>query len=205
MSLLSIFKKTKERDINLLTREEAKATSAKLSFIPLILIPMLTLAVLIAVFLIVFALEQREKMRQSELASEIDQKTNEWKRYEDIAKTIYQVKTNIDKYQEIAEKNTGTKNSLSLLSKNIPQTVALAQLTLKDSGEASLTGASRDPKSIFQFFVVLINKPEFFSDVKLTSIGYKSDEEDDGKTGGGSSSECEKLYRFNIEMTIKGT
>jgi Tfp pilus assembly protein PilN len=205
MNLLSIFKKTKERDINLLTREEAKPTSAKLSFLPLILIPMLTLAVLTAVFLIVFALEQREKIRQSELASEIDQKTNEWKRYEDIAKVIYQVKTNIDKYQKIAEKNTGTKNSLNLLSKNIPQTVALAQLTLKDSGEASLTGASRDPKSIFQFFVVLINKPEFFSDVKLTSIGYKSEEEDDDKTGGGSSSGGEKLYRFNIEMTIKGT
>ncbi len=203
MSLLSIFKKTKEQDINLLTREEAKPTAAKFSFLPLILIPMLTLAVLIAAFLIVFALEQREKMRQSELTSEIDQKTSEWKKYEDTAKIIYQVKTNIDKYQKIAETNTNTKNALNLLSRNIPQTVVLAQLDLKDSGKANLAGASRDPKSIFQFFVNLIDKPEFFSGVKLTNIGYKSGE-DDSKTGGGGSSEGEKLYRFNIEMTIKG-
>ncbi len=204
MSLLSIFKKTKEQDINLLTREEAKPTTVKFTYLPLILIPMLTLAVLIAVFLIVFALEQRERMKQSELASEIDQKTSEWKKYEDTAKIIYQVKTNVDKYQKIAEKNTGTKNALNLLSKNIPQTVGLSQLDLKDSGKASLAGVSRDPKSIFQFFVNLIDKPEFFSDVKLINIGYKSGEDEDSKTGGGSSSEGEKLYRFNIEMIIKG-
>jgi hypothetical protein len=205
MGILSIFKKSKEQDINLLTREEAKPVSAKLSFLPLIIFPFLSLAVLIALFFILFALEQRESSRQAELESEIDQQSLEWKKYEDIAKTIYQIKTNIAKYEEITQKNTGTKNALKLLSKNIPQAVILSQLSLEDSGEATLGGTALDPKGIYQFFVILIEKPETFSNVKLTSIGYKSDEDEDGKSGGGQeSSEKKKMYRFTIEMSIKG-
>jgi Tfp pilus assembly protein PilN len=204
MGILSIFKKSKQQDINLLTKEEAKPTSIKFNFLPLILMPLLTASVLVAVFFIVFALEQRESSANAELESEIDQQMMEWQKYEDIAKTIYQVKTNIAKYKIITEANTQTKGALVNLRNNIPQAVTLAQLELKDTGAATLAGVSRDPRSIYQFFVVLTNKPEYFSDVKLTSIGYSADQDED-KQKTGEDSDSKKMYRFNMSLTIKDT
>jgi Tfp pilus assembly protein PilN len=198
MNLLENFKKKKEKNINLIPKEQAESfISVRDLLIPL-LIPGLAVILVILVFASLFTLEQTQKAKARGLEKEINQKTSQWQQFSERASAIKQIRSGLSTFQEGANQNKSFLNALIQVRNQVPNKVILTKLNVTENGEVSLGGGSKDPRAIFQLFVILRSQKTKFSNVALQNIGFQSEEEEEG----GSQSDQDEFFLFTITLTV---
>src|SRR3989344_5948686 len=100
MNLPSIFKKSKDKNINLLTEDEATSLSVKRNVLIILSIPLLVLIFLLIVFAAVFLFEQSELGRGREIASKIAEKETQWQKLSDTAASVKHIKAALDTHKD---------------------------------------------------------------------------------------------------------
>ena len=177
MNLPSIFKKSKDKNINLLTEDEATSLSIKRNVLIILSIPLLVLIFLLIVFAALFLFEQSEVGRGREIAGKIAEKEMQWQGFSDSASSIKHIKTALDTHKDQTKQNKEIIDSATSIR----------------SGEAAIDGTSADPRAIFQLLNLLNSKSEVFTDVSLQSIGFSS----------GDNQQKKNLYNFSVGFKIK--
>jgi len=203
MSILPFFKKRAEQNIDLLLEEEKEKVSVKRGVLLVLLIPLAVVLLLIVCFVGIFLPEQGQSRKNAALTKQIEQKSQEWQKFADTASAIKQIKTNFGDYQTNAAKNEDTLAAIKSVRDVVPSQVAFCGLVIKDSGEVSLSGRSKNPRAIYQFFEVLKKKTETFSDVKLLSIGYGEEGEGEAEYQEYGGGEEGSIYKFSISVKVK--
>ena len=193
MNLPSIFKKSKDKNINLLTEDEATSLSVKRNVLIILSIPLLVLIFLLIVFAAVFLFEQSEVGRSREIASKINEKEMQWQGFSDTAASIKHIKTALDTHKDQTKQNKEILDTATSIRSVIPSTVVLQKMDIKEGGEAAIDGTSADPRAIFQLLTLLNSKSEVFTDVSLQSIGFSS----------GENQQKKNLYNFSVGFKVK--
>ena len=193
MNLPSIFKKSKDKNINLLTEDEATSLSVKRNVLIILSIPLLVLIFLLIVFAAVFLFEQSEVGRGREIASKINEKEMQWQGFSDTASSIKHIKTALDTHKDQTKQNKEIIDSATSIRSVIPSGVVLQKMDVKEGGEASIDGTSVDPRAIFQLLTLLNSKSDVFTDVSLQSIGFSS----------GDNQQKKNLYNFSVGFKVK--
>ena len=193
MNLPSIFKKSKDKNINLLTEDEATSLSIKRNVLIILSIPLLVLIFLLIVFAALFLFEQSEVGRGREIAGKIAEKEMQWQGFSDSASSIKHIKTALDTHKDQTKQNKEIIDSATSIRSVIPNTVTLQKMDIKECGEASIDGTAADPRAIFQLLTLLNNKSDVFTDVSLQSIGFSS----------GDNQRKKNLYNFSVGFKIK--
>ena len=186
MSLLNIFaKKPDKKNINLLPSESAEVASKKdLTFT--ILIPIITVALIIAAFGGLFLLGKIESKRSEVINKQISDKEAEWKSYATVSANLNQVRTNLTTYDQESLKNKNLYQNLIAIRDVIPTSLNLTKLDFK-SNNANLDGTAVDPRSVYQFVEVLKSKPTVYSKVTVKNINYQA---------------AEGKYNFSVSFSI---
>src|SRR4030066_635517 len=193
MNLPSIFKKSKDKNINLLSEDEATSLSIKRNVLIILSIPLLVLIFLLIVFAALFLFEQSEVGRGREIAGKIAEKEMQWQGFSDSASSIKHIKTALDTHKDQTKQNKEIIDSATSIRSVIPNTVPLQKMDVKEGGEAAIDGTSADPRAIFQLLTLLNNKSELFTDVSLQSIGFSS----------GDNQKKKNLYNFSVSFKVK--
>src|SRR3990172_1894619 len=97
---MAIFGKKKEKNINLIPKEQAETAFSKKDLVIPILIPVLTISIIVLVFASLFTLEQREVGRSKDLEEKINEKISQWQKFSDEAKIIKKVGLALGLYKE---------------------------------------------------------------------------------------------------------
>jgi len=193
MNLPSIFKKSKDKNINLLTEDEATSLSIKRNVLIILSIPLLVLIFLLIVFAALFLFEQSEVGRGREIAGKIAEKEMQWQGFSDSASSIKHIKTALDTHKDQTKQNKEIIDSATSIRSVIPNTVTLQKMDIKEGGEAAIDGTAADPRAIFQLLTLLNSKSDVFTDVSLQSIGFSS----------GDNQQKKNLYNFSVGFKIK--
>jgi len=193
MNLPSIFKKSKDKNINLLTEDEAASRSVKRNVLIILSIPILVLIFLLIVFAALFLFEQSEVGRGREIASKIAEKEMQWQKISDTAASVKHIKAALDTHKDQTKQNKEILASTTSIRSVIPNAVTLQKMDVKEGGEAAIDGTSADPKAIFQLLTLLNSKSEVFTDVSLQSIGFSS----------GDNQQKKNLYNFSVGFKVK--
>ena len=193
MNLPSIFKKSKDKNINLLTEDEAASRSVKRNVLIILSTPILVLIFLLIVFAALFLFEQSEVGRGREIESKIAEKEMQWQKISDTAASVKHIKAALDTHKDQTKQNKEILASTTSIRSVIPNAVTLQKMDVKEGGEAAIDGTSADPKAIFQLLTLLNSKSEVFTDVSLQSIGFSS----------GDNQQKKNLYNFSVGFKVK--
>ncbi len=193
MNLPSILKKSKDKNINLLTEDEAAYRSVKRNVLIILSIPLLVVIFLLIVFAALFIFEQSEVLRSRDIANKITDQETQWQGFSDTASSIKHIKTALDTHKDQTKQNKEILDSTTSIRSVIPNTVTLQKMDVKEGGEAAIDGTSSDPRAIFQLLTLLNNKSEVFTDVSLQSIGFSS----------GDNQKKKNLYNFSVGFKVK--
>ena len=88
---MAIFGKKKEKNINLIPKEQAETAFSKKDLVVPILIPVLTIGIIVLVFASLFTLEQREVGKAKGLEQKINEKIAQWQKFSDEAKIVKKI------------------------------------------------------------------------------------------------------------------
>ena len=196
---MAIFGKKKEKNINLIPKEQAEAAFSKKDLVIPILIPVLTIGIIVLVFASLFTLEQRETGKAKDLEQKINEKITQWQKFSDEAKVVKKIGVALGLYKEGVEQSKFLGNSTRKVRTVIPARVKLTKYSVDEEGNVSISGISQNPTSIFQLFEKLKKQEEDFSGVQLLSVSYQSGEDASGGQQG------EKGFLFAIEFGVKKT
>ena len=194
---MAIFGKKKEKNINLIPKEQAETAFSKKDLVVPILIPVLTIGIIVLVFASLFTLEQREVGKAKDLEQKITEKITQWQKFSDEAKVVKKIGVALGLYKEGVEQSKFLGTSTRKVRNAIPTQVKLTKYSVDEEGNVSISGISQNPTSIFQLFEKLKKQEEDFSNVELHSISYQS--------GGDASSnqQGEEGFIFAIEFGVK--
>ena len=192
MNLPPILKKSKDKNINLLTEDEATSLSVKRNILIILSIPLLVLIFLLIVFAALFIFEQSEVLRSRDIANKITDQETQWQKFSDTAASIKHIKAALDTQKKQTAQNQEILDSVTSIRNVIPNTVTLQKMDIKEGGEASIDGTSADPRAIFQLLNLLHSKSEVFTDGSLQSIGFSS----------GDNQQKKNLYNFSVSFKV---
>lgn len=191
MSFLSFGKKSKEKNINLLPEEAGESFNIKKDLVLAFLTPLATIVLLGFIFATLFLLEKQQAIKNDNINKEINEKSSEWKKLENIAGSIKTIQAGLDLHNSEAEQNKKTIATIKVIVDVIPDTVKLTQLDIKAGGLVDFNGKASQPATIYQLVEGMKSKSETFEDPKLNNIGISDD--DSGNT----------TYNFSISVTVK--
>ena len=194
---MAIFGKKKEKNINLIPKEQAETAFSKKDLVVPILIPVLTIGIIVLVFASLFTLEQREVGKAKDLEQKITEKITQWQKFSDEAKVVKKIGVALGLYKEGVEQSKFLGTSTRKVRNAIPTQVKLTKYSVDEEGNVSISGISQNPTSIFQLFEKLKKQEEDFSNVELHSISYQSGEDASGSQQG------EEGFVFAIEFEVK--
>lgn len=189
---LPFLKKSKGKNINLLTEEEATTVSVKRNVFIILSIPILVLIFLLIVFAILFLFEQREAGKSAEIARKINETEAQWQKFSDTATAVKNIKSALDTHQNQEIQNEKTIDAATSIRSVIPNTVTLQKMDIKEDGNATIDGTAANPKTIFQLLTLLNTKSDKFTDVSLLSIGFSA----------GDNQKKQNLYNFSLSFKI---
>lgn len=190
MSFLSFGKSKKEKNINLLPEETGESFDIKKDLILALLTPIATIVLLGFIFATLFLLEKQQAIKNDNINKEINEKTSEWKKLENIAGSIKTIQTGFDLYQTQDQQNKKIIGTIKAIQEVIPDTVKLAKLDIKAGGLVDFSGKASKPATIYQLVEDMKSKSETFEDPKLNSIGISADL-------------VKANYNFSISVTVK--
>ena len=194
---MAIFGKKKEKNINLIPKEQAETAFSKKDLVIPILIPVLTISIIVLVFASLFTLEQREAGKAKGLEQKINEKIAQWQKFSDEAKIVKKIGLALGLYKEGVEQNKFLGTSTRKVRNVIPDRVKLTKYSIDEEGNVSISGLSKNPTSVFQLFEELKKQEENFSDVGLLNVSYQSDENASGDQQG------EEGFLFTMEFGVK--
>src|SRR4030066_636157 len=134
MNLPSIFKKSKDKNINLLTEDEATSLSIKRNILIILSIPLLVLIFLLIVFAALFIFEQSEVLRSRDIANKITDQETQWQKFSDTAASIKHIKAALDTQKKQTAQNQEILDSVTSIRNVIPNTVTLQKMDIKEGG-----------------------------------------------------------------------
>lgn len=190
---LPFLKKSKGKNINLLTEEEATTVSIKRNVFIILSIPFLVLTFLLIVFAILFLFEQRESGKSAEIAGKIDETETQWQKLSDTASSVKNIKSALDTHQGQEIQNEKTLDAATSIRAVIPNTVTLQRMVIKEDGDSTIDGTAVDPKTIFQLLTLLNTTSDKFADVNLLSIGFSA----------GDNQKKQNIYNFSLSFKVK--
>ncbi|MCH7541915.1 PilN domain-containing protein [Patescibacteria group bacterium] len=189
---LPFLKKSKGKNINLLTEEEATTVSVKRNVFIILSIPILVLIFLLIVFAVLFLFEQREAGKSAEIAGKINETEAQWQKFSETATSVKNIKSALDTRQNQEIQNEKTLDAATSIRSVIPNTVTLQKMDIKEDGDATIDGTAANPKTIFQLLTLLNSKSDKFTDVSLLSIGFSA----------GDNQKKQNLYNFSLSFKI---
>ena len=189
---LPFLKKSKGKNINLLTEEEATTISVKRNVFIILSIPILVLIFLLIVFAVLFLFEQREAGKSAEIARKIEETEAQWQKFSETATSVKNIKSALDTRQNQEIQNEKTLDAATSIRSVIPNTVTLQKMDIKEDGDATIDGTAANPKTIFQLLTLLNSKSDKFTDVSLLSIGFSA----------GDNQKKQNLYNFSLSFKI---
>jgi len=159
--------KKKKQEINLLPEAESFQTLSKTPFV----ISATIILIMIAAVGATFAFGFWQKKAVSQLENEIAKIEAEGKK--EVFKTAQlfaQTKKILADYQNFVKDYPDSSQKLAVLEKIVPVSVQLTQVSIENSGKASLGGQAADPNTINDFVAALQNDSTNFKDVNVASV-----------------------------------